>query len=438
MPLNKIEIRTEEIDEILGKTPNSMIRWGITVVFVIVVFILIGSWFFKYPDFIDSNIEITTTNPPADIITKTNGKLEYIFVDDNEIVSIGDVLAVIENPAEYNDVQKLIVQLKTFNSVQQASTLVDSVNINKQLFNKNLNIGELQIHLSAFLSANYEMQNFDKLNYYPKKIEALKQQHKNQQLYYKRSWQQKLTLEKDFELAKKEHERFRALFNDQTIPEAEYEKIKSKFLQKQYALEGAKTNLANIQIQISQLENNILDLQLQQEQKKNQLLQKLAANYDNLLSQIDIWEDKYVLRSPIVGNCIFTKYWNINQNVTSGEKVMTIIPNGKPDIIGKLLLPVQGAGKVKTGQKVNVKLQNYPYMEYGMVSGIINKISLVPNDSFYYVEVVFPKGLKTNYEKTLRFSQNLQGSAEIITNDIRLLHRFLQPLKSIWMEKIKE
>jgi len=434
MPLNKIEIRTEEIDEILGKTPNSMIRWGITVIFTIVVLILIGSWFFKYPDFIDSNIEITTTNPPADIIAKTNGKLEHIFVVDNGIVSIGDVLAVIENPAEYNDVHKLIVQL----SMQQASKLVDSVNTNKQLFNKNLNIGELQIHLSAFLSANSELQNFVKLHYYPKKIEALKQQHKNQQLYYNRSWQQKLTLEKDFELAKKEHKRFKDLFNDQTIPEAEYEKIKSKFLQKQYALEGAKTNLASIQIQISQLENNILDLLLQQEQKKNQLFQKLDANYDNLLSQISIWEDKYVLRSPIVGNCIFTKYWNINQNVTSGEKVMTIIPNGKPDIVGKLLLPVQGSGKVKTGQKVNVKLQNYPYMEYGMVSGIVNKISLVPDDSYYYVEVVFPKGLKTNYGKTLQFSQNLQGSAEIVTNDIRLLHRVLQPLKSIWMEKIKE
>ena len=46
-------------------------------------------------------------------------------------------------------------------------------------------------------------------------------------------------------------------------------------------------------------------------------------------------------------------------------------------------------------------------MEYGMVSGIISKISLVPNDSFYYVEVKFPSGLKTNYGKTLQFSQIL-------------------------------
>ncbi|MEZ5196412.1 MAG: HlyD family efflux transporter periplasmic adaptor subunit [Bacteroidales bacterium] len=397
--------------------------------------ILIGSWFFKYPDFIDSNIEITTTNPPADIIAKANGKLVHIFISDNEFVSLGAVLAVIENPAEYTDVLKLSSQLEAFS---HQSLKIDSVIISDGNMNEGLTLGELQVHFSRFLTAYSEFLNFRSLAIYKKKIESLKQQYKNQQLFYNRSWQQQLTLEKDFELSKKEHERFEALFQDQTIPEAEYEKIKSKFLLKQYTLEGAKTNLANIQIQISQLENNILDLQLQQEQMKNQLLQNLEENYDNLLGQIDIWEDKYLLKSPIDGNCTFTKYWNINQNVTSGEKVMTIIPNGKPDIIGKLLLPIQGSGKVKTGQKVNVKLQNYPYMEYGMVSGFVKKISLVPSDSYYYVEVVFPSGLKTNYGEELKFSQSLQGSAEIITNEMRLLHRLIQPIRSIWKERVQK
>jgi HlyD family secretion protein len=397
--------------------------------------LLLGSWFFKYPDFVNSNIEITTTNPPADIIAKTNGKLENIFVNDNENVSISDVLVVIENPAEYSEVQKLIILLDSF---EVQSSLSNSILFDSIQLQKDLNLGELQVHFSSFLSAYTELLNFNNLALHLKKIESLKQQYKNQQLFYNRSWQQKLTLEEDFKLSKKEHERFKVLFNDQTISEAEYEKIKSKFLQKQYALEGAKTNLANIKIQISQLENNILDLQLLLEQTKNQLLQRLDESYDNLLGQFDIWENKYVLKSPIVGNCVFTKYWNINQNVTAGEKVMTIIPNGKPDIVGKLLLPVRGSGKVKAGQKVNVKLQNYPYMEYGMVSGIINKISLVPNDSYYYVEVIFPSGLMTNYGRELQFAQNLQGSAEIVTNDIRLLHRILQPLRSIWTEKLKE
>ena len=93
---------------------------------------------------------------------------------------------------------------------------------------------------------------------------------------------------------------------------------------------------------------------------------------------------------------------------------------------------MQGAGKVKVGQKVNIKFVNYPYMEYGIVRGIIKTISLIPIESNYTVEVEFPQGLKTNYNKTLVFTQEMQGSAEIITEDIRLIERFLNPLKAVW------
>ena len=76
------------------------------------------------------------------------------------------------------------------------------------------------------------------------------------------------------------------------------------------------------------------------------------------------------------GICVFTKYWSGNQNVTLGEKAMTIIPSKDEDIIGKLLLPIRGAGKVKIGQRVNIQLHNYPYMEFGMLEGTIHSIIL--------------------------------------------------------------
>ncbi|PKP49416.1 MAG: HlyD family secretion protein, partial [Bacteroidetes bacterium HGW-Bacteroidetes-1] len=53
----------------------------------------------------------------------------------------------------------------------------------------------------------------------------------------------------------------------------------------------------------------------------------------------------------------------------------------------------------------------------------------------YYATVVFPDGLITSYGKALVFTQRLNGTAEIITNDIRLLQRILQPLKHILFER---
>jgi HlyD family secretion protein len=100
-----------------------------------------------------------------------------------------------------------------------------------------------------------------------------------------------------------------------------------------------------------------------------------------------------------------------------------------------MLLPAIGAGKVKVGQKVNIRLDNYPYMEFGMLEGRIANISDIPDQGMYYATVVFPDGLITSYGKALVFTQRLNGTAEIITNDIRLLHRILQPLKHILFEK---
>jgi len=99
-------------------------------------------------------------------------------------------------------------------------------------------------------------------------------------------------------------------------------------------------------------------------------------------------------------------------------------------------LPTQGAGKVKIGQMVNVKLDNFPYMEYGVIRVQVKNIALVPillyDERRYVLEVDFPDVLQTNYGKTLPFSQEMQGTAEIITDDLRLLDRFLQPIRALW------
>jgi hypothetical protein len=53
------------------------------------------------------------------------------------------------------------------------------------------------------------------------------------------------------------------------------------------------------------------------------------------------------------------------------------------------------------------------------------------------VEVNIPNGMKTSYGIEIVFSQKMSGSAEIITGDIRLFHRVLQPIKSILTDRVK-
>jgi len=130
-----------------------------------------------------------------------------------------------------------------------------------------------------------------------------------------------------------------------------------------------------------------------------------------------------------------TRQWQQNQHINAGEAFLNIVPEETASITGKILLPAQGAGKVKVGQAVNVKFDGYPHLEFGMVRGRVKNISLVPvatsQGKFTTVEVEFPQNLLTNYGKTLDFSQEMSGSAEIITEDLRLIERFFNPIRAV-------
>lgn len=99
-----IQLRSEEVQEILSFVPNWMIRWGMTLVFLLILMLLIISWFVKYPDIIVTEVVVTTAVPPEKIYARSSGQLDALLVEDNTIVEKDDFLAVLENSANYKDV----------------------------------------------------------------------------------------------------------------------------------------------------------------------------------------------------------------------------------------------------------------------------------------------------------------------------------------------
>ena len=60
---------------------------------------------------------------------------------------------------------------------------------------------------------------------------------------------------------------------------------------------------------------------------------------------------------------------------------------------------------------------------------MIKSKSLVPSGDAYIIEIDLPDGLTTLYGIKLDFTQNMQGTAEIITEDIRLLQKIINPFR---------
>ena len=80
MEAKDIKLRSNEVQEILTKVPNWIIRWGISVIMALIVLLLFVSWFVKYPDIIAGEITITTDHPPIKEVSKFSGKISKLFV----------------------------------------------------------------------------------------------------------------------------------------------------------------------------------------------------------------------------------------------------------------------------------------------------------------------------------------------------------------------
>ncbi len=85
------------------------------------------------------------------------------------------------------------------------------------------------------------------------------------------------------------------------------------------------------------------------------------------------------------------------------------------------------------GQKVFIKLDNFPYQQYGMLIGKVVNFSISPNsEGNYTVYVSLPNGTKTSYNKIFPFTQELLGNAEIITEDLSVAERLFYKFKDIF------
>lgn len=427
MKRNNIELRSEEVQDIMGQIPSWIVRYGITILFIVVFALIVGSYFFKYPDVIQAEMTLTSHHPVAQVVARTSGKISQLNVSDGEKVKSGEILAVIQNPAVEKDVNYLKKLLDCYQGTPDSLAYW-------LLSGKELVLGEIQSDYVGLLSSLYDYSSFRKLDYYPQKMTSVKNQIAKYQVYFQNQQRQRKVVADQYHIVLKQYERDSMLLMKNVISQFDYETAQKALLQGKYSLEQAEATLDNLKIQIGNLEESLLDLQLQNAEKEGELIHNYRTALKDMMNGLNGWVLNYCLLSPIEGTVTFTNYWNENQFVTSGDPVFSIVPKSKEELVGRAMLPVERSGKVKTGQRVIVRLANYPDQEFGIVNGTLSSVSLVPMENNYMVEITFPDGLISNYGKKLPVSHEMKATAEIVTEDLRLIERLFFPLKKIMKE----
>ena len=429
----EIELRSEEFNEVLSAVPAWIVRWGITMIACVVLMLLVGSAVFKYPDVISSTVTLTGTTPVSAVVARTSGKLQELYVGNNQQVKANALLAVIENPAGTNDILRLKELLR------QAENSLDTIAL---VPSQQLRLGSLQSLYSSFYLSMSEYRQFKELAYHLKKIELVKARIVKNEVYYRNMLKQKDLSEVQAKIAHQQYARDSLLGVKGLVSKEAVEEAYSRYLQSSLSAENMERSLENLQIQLAQMNESLYDTEYQYLDQKNTLETQLRSLVNQLRAEIDAWEINYALITPIDGEITLTQYWTNNQNVTAGNVVFNIVPTNQGEIVGKAMLPTKRSGKVRKGQKVNIRFSNYPDKEFGIVKGIVENISLIPvldvqNAKSYMVDIELPNGLRTSYNKDLPFLPEMEGQADIITEDISLLERFLMPIRKVITEGLK-
>lgn len=416
--------RSEEIQDIIDRMPDSFGGMVVVILTGLLILLLFFGWVIRYPDVVTGSIVINTPVSPVKLVATSTGQLNLNGGSSLSPVKKESAVAIIENGVSYDTVQMIKSMLQRFHVDEPVS-----IDILKVLPSR-IALGELTGKFYIFLNSLHQMYNFTTDRIYDKQIASLLLLNAEQQKEVSIGEAVVGISEENDNYINKAFRRDSILFSNKIAAEAEFDKSKQSLLGSKAEKNNALKNYITSRKESQQTQGRIAELQVQKQEKKRELELSIMAAYYDLMDNIYTWEKKYVLRAPFDGHIQFLKFWTNKQFVQAGEPVCTILPTISAPY-GQVLLPAVGAGKVKTGQEVIVKLNDYPYTEYGSVKGTVASISLTTVNErtkdasmgTYLVTIKFDKGLTTNYGQILDFKHEATGSAEIITKDRKLIER---------------
>ncbi|WP_142683875.1 HlyD family secretion protein [Chitinophaga polysaccharea] len=420
------EIRSEEVQEIMGEMPAWIFRWGISLVGILIIGIFIGSYFMKYPDIILSKVTISSINPPVKLIARSSAPIQRILVQNNKEVAPGQVICVLSNPAHYEDVERVTAFRASIDSSIYLFRIIDQLNIPS-----GLQLGELQAQYTELFQAVEQYRFFMTHNSYKAKVGHLLTQ---------ATYQAKLATElkkKDVvlqEQLKIQHNRYAidsTLVTDRVISRFEFEEARKKLLDQKMNTEGNYSSILQSMLQEKEYQKNITETELQLQGEENNLQQRIRDASRRFQGAYAVWRQNYVLSSPISGKVLFFKYWKENQFIQSGEGVLMIVPSTQ-QYLARGTIGINGAGKIRAGQKVLIKLSAYPFEEYGMLRGYVTSRSTVSMDSTFALEISLNDGLKTNAAKQIPIQPQFEGIGEILTEDKSVFQRLFEKVYGKW------
>ena len=389
--------------------------------FILVCVLTALSFLISYPDTIDGEITITGVSAPVRLLSSADGKL-HLIAPTNKQIANGAIIAYIENGATFKDIVSLKRSLKE----------------NKIILSNTLNLGELGNAYNSYVVAAQHWYHLS----HSKRYETMRmslEKHINASKSISEQLLQNLKIKAQVRKnIQEEFTRDSILAKQYIVTNSELSKSQNSYLNQIENESYLHNTLLEKEAEISNSQTEIAKSHIEEEEQVEEAYVDMMSKRNILQSELQLWEKKYLIKAPMDGRLDYLGFWRENVYVLAGTELFSVVPQ-RNNVIGEAFIPSVGAGKVRIGQNANVKLNDYPYDEFGLLKGRVKSISRVTNKTStkksvtetYRVQIIFPNGLTSNFGNTLHLNFDSKGTVEIVTKNKHLIERLFDNLKAI-------
>ncbi|QNR25657.1 HlyD family secretion protein [Croceimicrobium hydrocarbonivorans] len=429
--LEEQALRSFVVNDIINKPPHWLLRWGVTSVFIVIILVLLASWFVRYPDIISGMATVKAENPVVLKSSLVNGRLNKLFVVDGQKVQKGDALLSFENPMsadEYSYLQSFLIQ---FDSISNKSDLAQNLILD---IDTNRNFGLLQASFNRLSSAYLAIQELNSRSIDSMRLLNLKEQISNYENLVSIAETQVRIARNELRNAEQKHKADKKLFKEGVYSKVDFMDMESAYRGKLSALENAKQTKGQYKVTTADYKRQLSELEYELQKERRELLIELNQALATLKSEMTNWEQSNIILANTDGTINYLVDLFEGRTVLAGEPLLAIIPEDQQYYVSAFI-PPSNYGKVQIGQEANLKLDNYNWQEFGILKGKVKTVSELPTEEGYrvVVEVLNYPEVKAAHKLELRPEMN--GMLEIKTNDLRLIERFFHNLKKIFERK---
>jgi len=418
-------IKSEEVQAIIDRMPTQWAKYVALITTVLIGVVIVLAFVIQYPDTVDGQISVTAKLAPVRIVANTTGTLHLLKTNKSSIQQ-GEIIAYLESGANYRDILALDSLLHEYEPGDKDFKLPFY-----------LTLGDVSTAYNAFVQAHIQYARLVNSNIYGtmrrtllKQIETDKDVVQNMELEDSYKAEQIKSISKEL----KED---RELLNIRAITEDAYQEKRRTLINHEEARVSLNSNRLSKLSEINRNRHEIQRLQLEEAEGVDKIFAELQSAMNSLTNALHAWKETYLQYATIDGDLEYLDFWRENSFVKAGQELFSVIPPHN-EVLGEVIIPSIGAGKVEAGQEANIKINDYPYDEYGLLKGRVLSLARITNKietkeglgEAYQVIITFPDGMVTNFGIKLPMKIETKGTAEIITKPKRLIDRLFDNLKA--------